>query len=130
MRRLLYLMIPLVFIIGIVIFSFLDYSEQKSYKFEIIKKQNFMLYLRERGTLEASRFIQISSPILSNRAKIVEMLPEGSSIEKGEIIARFDIKPFMDDINEMKYKIKEAKANLVNAQKELDIQKHLSMLHY
>jgi len=51
------------------------------------------------------------------------MLPEGSSVDKGEIIARFDIKPFMDDINEMKYKIKEANANLVNAQKELDIQK-------
>lgn len=121
MRRILYLTIPLVLMIVLASFAFMGPSEKEVEKFERIRHHDLLFYLTERGTLKASRFVQITSPILSNRAKIVEMRPEGSLVDKGEIIARFDIKPFMDDINTMRFKIKEANANLVNAQKELEI---------
>lgn len=121
MKSALWLFLPIIILIVLVNYI---YTQDTVYNAPIVnvKPASFDLLLSERGTLEASRFVQVVSPILSNRAKIVEMLPEGSKVKQDQIIARFDIKSFMDDATKWKYSIKEANAALVQAEKELQIQ--------
>lgn len=120
------LIIPFILII-LITFSFFNSEESNiQQKYEKIQFRSFDLKLTQRGTLEASRFVQIKSSILSNRAKIVELIPEGTKVSKGQIIARFDTKPFIDDMTKWKYKLEEAKATQIKVQKELEIHKSKS----
>lgn len=120
----LYIFIAL-FITFLTIFTiFKSFNQNRvdiNYKLSKVEIQDIELKLVERGTLEASRFIQIKSNIISNRAKIVELLNEGSFATKGSIIARFDKKPFIDEMKKWEYKIKIARANLIKAEKEIEI---------
>jgi HlyD family secretion protein len=127
MKRKLLILLPFlaIFLIASIVFN--DQSNTNITKYESVKKRSFDLKLVQRGTLEASRFVQIKSSILSNRAKIVELIPEGTRVNKGTIIARFDIKPFMDELNNWQQKLKEAKALLVKAQKEVKIHENKSI---
>ncbi len=126
MKKYIYLLLPFFIIFFFAIWSFSDEDAHKI-KYEKVEKTSFDLKLIQRGTLEASRFVQIKSSILSNRAKLVELIPEGTKVRKGMIIARFDIKPFMDELNNWQHKFKEAQALLVKAQKEVKIHENKSI---
>ncbi|MEA1917744.1 MAG: efflux RND transporter periplasmic adaptor subunit [Campylobacterota bacterium] len=127
MKKIVFFTVPFLIIFFIAI-SFFSNSEQKVIeKYESVKKRSFEIQLIQRGTLEASRFVQIKSSILSNRAKLVELIPEGTNVNKGTIIARFDIKPFMDEMNKWQHKLKEAEASLIKAQKEVEIHENKSI---
>lgn len=123
-KRNIVLLVPFLLLILILYNYFNIQNKHIVYKTTISKIRDFDLILQQRGVLEASRFVQIKSTILSNRAKIVELVTEGKFVSKGEIIARFDIKPFMDELIKWQYKIKEVKATVVKSQKELDIHKN------
>ncbi|MEA2017977.1 MAG: efflux RND transporter periplasmic adaptor subunit [Campylobacterota bacterium] len=127
MKKNLILAIPFIIIFISAILLFNSDDNKNIIKYETVKKSSFDLKLIQRGTLEASRFIQIKSQILSNRAKLVELIPEGTQVSKGVILARFDIKPFMDDLNKWMHKQKEAEAALIKAEKEVEIHKNKSI---
>ncbi len=124
MNKNIFLILPFILIVISSVIFFGNDDNKNKIKYETVKKNSFDLKLIQRGTLEASRFVQIKSSILSNRAKLVELIPEGTKVQTGMIIARFDIKPFMDDLNNWQYKFKEAQALLVKAQKEVEIHKN------
>ena len=121
------LALPFIIIVISSMLLFDNDDNENKIKYETVKKSSFDLKLIQRGTLEASRFVQIKSSILSNRAKLVEIIPEGTEVSKGAIIARFDIKPFMDDLNKWIHKLKDAEASLIKAQKEVEIHKNKSI---
>jgi RND family efflux transporter MFP subunit len=127
MKKNLFLLVPFIFILLLSLLFFSSNKSENRIKYERVKKSSFDLKIVQRGTLEASRFMQIKSSILSNRAKLVELIPEGTKVSKGVIIARFDIKPFMDDLNQWIHKQKEAEALLVKAQKEVKIHENKSI---
>lgn len=118
-----FFIIPFILIGVIAYFLFYNTKEQKP-KLTHVVEGNITLSIHERGVLRASRDVSIKSPIVSNRAKLVEILPEGSTVQKGDMIAKLDTKPFLDDINNWKYKIQEAQIALLKAKKELEV--HIS----
>lgn len=122
----LFFIIPFVFIGAIIYFLFYDAKTQEPKLVSVIEG-NITLSLHERGVLHASRDVSVKSPIVSNRAKLVEMLPEGSKVQKGDMIARLDTKPFLDDISNWKYKIQEAEVALLKAEKELKVHQNKSI---
>jgi len=127
-RKNIVLIIPFL-LIGVVLHSFFRVDEKTiEQKTAFSKKRDFKLVLKQRGVLEASEFVQIKSNILSNRAKIVHLIAEGKYVSKGEIIARFDIKPFMDEVSKWQYKIKESNSALVKADKEIEIHQNQTLL--
>ena len=127
MKKGILLVIPFIIVFIIAVWFFESKSETVALKYTEVKNNSFDLKLVQRGTLEASRFVQIKSSLLSNRAKLVELIPEGSTVGAGDIIARFDIKPFMDELNKWQQKEKEAQATLVKAEKEVEIHKNKSI---
>ncbi len=120
-KNYIYFSIPFLLIFIIAILFNKNDTEEQSYQFVKVKKETFDLMIVERGELEASRLIQIKSQITSNKAKIIEMTTEGTFVSKGEIVARFDIQPFSEDLDKWQHKLNEGEAKLVKSQKELEI---------
>ena len=65
MKKYIYFLLPFLIILFSTIWSFKDDNNNKT-KYETVKKTSFDLKLVQRGTLEASRFVQIKSSILSS----------------------------------------------------------------
>ena len=72
--------------------------------------------------LQPARVVPIKSSIVSNQAKLVWLHKEGEAVTKGEIVARFDTKPFIDEMEMAEQNLVDAKAQLVSAEKALQIQ--------
>lgn len=123
-----YIFLFLLLIGAILIFNLNEPKKiETNYKIAKVEKRDFELKLIERGGLEALRFVQIKSPILSNMAKIIEMLPEGSVVKNGDIVARFDTKAFLDEVSKWEHKIDITNSNLIKATKEIEIHKTQSI---
>ena len=123
-KNYIYFSIPFLLILIIALLFNKDSRSQQEYQYVMVKKETFDLKIVERGELEASRLIQIKSKITSNKAKIIEMTNEGTYVSKGEIVARFDTQPFNEDLDKWRHKLNEGEANLIKAQKELEIHKN------
>jgi RND family efflux transporter MFP subunit len=119
-----YFSIPFLLIVLIAIIFNKSENSTKTQTFATVEQKSFYLEIIERGELEASRLIQIKSKITSNKAKIIELTQEGDFVAKGEIIARFDIDPFSEDLSKWEHKLNEGESKLTKAQKELEIHKN------
>jgi len=126
LKKIAFFAFVLLIILFLLVSSFSN-DEKATLKYETVKKLSFDLTLNQRGILQASRFVQIKSKILSNRAKLVELIPEGTEVNAGEIIARYDTKPFQDELDKWIHKEKEAQAAYIKAQKEVEIHKNKSI---
>jgi len=126
-RRYIFVLFPFLLI---ALFVFFLSSRENTPKYAgetIVKQGDLTLFLHERGVLKAAKDIHIKSKIQSNRAKLIEIIPEGSRVQKGQIIARFDTKPFIDDLTKEQYKVKEAEVGIIKIEKEIKIHKNKSI---
>lgn len=80
-----------------------------------MKREDFTLTVPGNGVLKAGLATLIRSPALPNtwRYKITYMAPEGSPVEKGEIVARLDP-------TEVEKKLREESANVEKAREEYE----------
>lgn len=88
-----------------------------------IKRQDLTIKVVSMGTLIALRSVNVASEIQSNRAKVVGLMPEGTIVEKGDLLVEFDATPFLEEVTKHAREVKEAEANLLQAQQNLEIQK-------
>lgn len=80
------------------------------------------LTVMERGTVRPARVASVRSGIASNLAKIVWLEDEGKEVKVGEIIARFDPKPFQDQLQKDEQLLADARVNMAAAEKSLQLQ--------
>jgi len=95
-------------------------SGESDYSSYVAERKNMDLRLYVRGELKAAKFFQIKSDIMSNRAKIIELIPEGSRVAKGVLVARFDSKPFTDEFSSWEQKIRDTENKIINIEKEIE----------
>ncbi|MEM8501022.1 MAG: efflux RND transporter periplasmic adaptor subunit [Pseudomonadota bacterium] len=86
-----------------------------------VSKQSFSVSLHERGIIQPARVLPIKSGIASNQARIVWLQEEGARVKKGDIVARYDTKPFNDLLQKTELKAVDAEASLVAAEKALQL---------
>lgn len=84
-----------------------------------VVRQNLDLRILERGVLAPARVEPIKSGISSNQAQLVWILVEGSEVKKGQIIARFDTKPFNDRMQRAEQDVADLQATMIATQKVL-----------
>ncbi|HEY7816737.1 MAG TPA: hypothetical protein VIG29_00855, partial [Vicinamibacteria bacterium] len=56
----------------------------------------FEVKIVEGGTLQALRSVTYSSSIPGSQAKILEIVPEGTHVEVGDVLVKFDREPFAE----------------------------------
>jgi len=78
--------------------------------------------LVEPGTLAAARSVTLASEIRSNRAKIVSLVADGSWLEAGDVVLRFDPTPFEEERLAALADVRDAEAATVRADQERKLQ--------
>ncbi len=87
-----------------------------------VKRASFNVTIAERGVVRPARIAPIKSEISSDKAKIVWLMKEGVRINEGQVVARFDTKPFQDDVARLEQQYSDANATLGAAEKLLMLQ--------
>ena len=94
-----------------------DLSENSTYK---VKKQNFSVDVRAIGELEAAQSISISSQIRSDNGKIIYIIPDGTNVQKGDVLVKLDPTPFEEKLENLKTRLKEQQGHVAALQKSLE----------
>ncbi len=98
-------------------------NQKNTFPIYTVDTKSFTLFATERGVVSPAKISPINSKISSNQAKIVWLVKEGTHVKKGEIVARFDTKPFVDQLQKAEQDYSDAKATHVAAGKMLSLQK-------
>jgi RND family efflux transporter MFP subunit len=84
----------------------------------VVEEGPFEVKIVESGTLEALRSITYSSAIPGSQAKILEIVPEGTHVDVGDILVKFDSQPFADELEQSRAQLAQAEAELIKAREE------------
>lgn len=85
-----------------------------------VSRADLRIAVREQGEIRAKRETQVRSEV-EGRAAILYLIPEGSSVEKGEKLVELDAASLQDREANQAITVGRAKANLVNAEQNLEI---------
>ncbi|HMP78814.1 MAG TPA: efflux RND transporter periplasmic adaptor subunit [Pirellulaceae bacterium] len=78
----------------------------------------------DRGTIESQKTVQGRCELPGYTNKIIYIVPEGTFVQEGEVVVRFDSAEVDQMINEKSIALNEAQGKLAQAQEDLDIQKN------
>lgn len=87
-----------------------------------VKRGDFLVTIVEGGTLEAVNEVVIRNEVEGN-ARIIYIVPEGSYVKKGDVLVRLDTADAVDKVNQQEIAYEKAKAALVQAEKNLEIER-------
>ena len=88
-----------------------------------VNRGDLVITVTERGELESSQSLQINCEI-EGGGKLVNILPEGTKVTKGQEVARFDIDALSKAINLQEVKCGQADGKIKTAQGDLEVQKN------
>lgn len=80
--------------------------------------------LIEQGTLEAKTSVSITNPISATPVKLASMVPYGTKVKQGDVVAKFDLTPLHSAVADQQSKILAARVKLQEAQEALDTLKN------
>ncbi len=78
----------------------------------------------ERGTLESQSTINGFCELPGWEHKIIFIVPEGSQVEKGDVVVRIDSSKIDEQIKKQKSTVNENRGQLAQAEEELEVQKN------
>ncbi len=105
-------------VIGYVQFALPDKNHRKTPSLSKVILRDIGVEVQTVGTLEASNAHMISSQIKGTGARIIYLAPDGSFVDKDEVLVRFDPKPYEDAAAELSSQLEMLEA-AVNAAKQL-----------
>ena len=91
--------------------------------FEIVKTAEFKLEFIEPGEIESAENVEIKSEVRSRSSagvSILEIVPEGSVVEKGDFLVRLDDANLQKDLLRQRISVHQAKATLVKATADVE----------
>ncbi|MDH3714043.1 MAG: efflux RND transporter periplasmic adaptor subunit [Gammaproteobacteria bacterium] len=88
-----------------------------------VQRHSFTLQIHERGTVRPARVAPVKSLISSNQAKLVWMHEEGQMVKRGQIVARFDTKPFNDALITAEQSVIDSRTRINATEKALQLQR-------
>jgi len=82
---------------------------------------SFAINTTAMGELEARKQIELRSQ-LDTRADIIEIVPEGSVVKKGDLLVQLNAEDLQEQINQQKLEVERGKADVTAAENALKIQ--------
>ncbi|MDA1261158.1 MAG: hypothetical protein O3A20_11130 [Planctomycetota bacterium] len=79
-----------------------------------------LITVRERGEIKAARDTRISSQ-LEGRATLIELIPEGTVVSAGEVVAKLDVSGILEKRDLQAIAVAKAEAALEQARKAVEI---------
>ncbi|VTR93135.1 rnd family efflux transporter mfp subunit : RND family efflux transporter, MFP subunit OS=Singulisphaera acidiphila (strain ATCC BAA-1392 / DSM 18658 / VKM B-2454 / MOB10) GN=Sinac_5744 PE=4 SV=1: HlyD_2 [Gemmata massiliana] len=81
------------------------------------------IVVSDKGELESAESVQVMCEV-EGGGKITTILPEGTPVKKGDVVARFDTDVLQKGINEQEVKWEQAEGKVKAAVSELEVQKN------
>jgi multidrug efflux pump subunit AcrA (membrane-fusion protein) len=86
-----------------------------------VKQGNFKVVVTTTGELRASKFVQVTGPAQAQavnvyQTKIASLVPEGSVVKEGDVIAELDRSPVGTRLNDVTLNLQKAQADYTTAQ--------------
>src|SRR3954469_20017951 len=86
-----------------------------------VKQGNFKVLVTTTGELRASKFVQVTGPAQAQavnvyQTKISSIVPEGTVVKEGDIIAELDRQPVAPLLNDVTLNLQKAQADFTTAQ--------------
>jgi len=85
-----------------------------------IGRGDLLITVRERGEIKAARDTRISSQ-LEGRATLIELIPEGTVVSAGEVVAKLDVSGILEKRDLQAIAVAKAEAALEQARKAVEI---------
>lgn len=79
----------------------------------------------ERGEIKAAKSVEVISKV-EGLSRIVSVVPEGTYVEKGDLLVELDSSELTQAINQQQIAVETAESNYLQAQKQVEIQKSLN----
>ena len=87
------------------------------------KRGELVIPVNDKGELESAESVQVMCEV-EGGGKLVTILPEGTQVKKGAVVAKFDTDVLQKGINEQEVKWETAEGKLKAATSELEVQKN------
>lgn len=87
------------------------------------KRGELVIPVNDKGELESAESVQVVCEV-EGGGKLVTILPEGTQVKKGTVVAKFDTDVLQKGINEQEVKWETAVGKLKAAKSELEVQKN------
>jgi len=85
--------------------------------------QPFDVHLAEQAEFAARESATLSSALPGNKAQLIDLLPEGSRVGPGDVVARFDQSTFVEELERIEIDLEDARAQLQKAATELELKR-------
>jgi len=108
-RLLLFLFVGIT-IVGFNLFTLTSQMPKVPTAFAILQDLN--VEVRIAGELEAARSRTIASFIKGDQGKIIDIIPDGTYVEPGQILVKLDPSPFEDKLDKLRIQFKEQEAQI------------------
>jgi HlyD family secretion protein len=96
-------------------------TDSASSSFEV-KRGDFLISIVEGGTIEAVNEEVIRSDV-EGTARIIFIVPEGSTVKKGDLLVELDSSASQDAVNQQQINVEKAQLAVIQAEQTLEIQK-------
>ena len=100
--------------------------------FEEVKADEFVLEITEPGEIESAENVEIRCEVRSRSSlgiSILEIVPEGTLVKKGDFLVRLDDAALQKDLLAQRISVHQSRASLVKARADLEAA-HLSLQEY
>jgi RND family efflux transporter MFP subunit len=78
----------------------------------------------ERGNLESTKTVDGICEVQGSQIKIIELVPEGTHVDAGQVVCRFDSSEIDKNIAQQQIKVKQAKGKIDTTEQEVEIAKN------
>lgn len=79
-----------------------DFPNQTRQALEIkVERRAFVERLELRGHVEPTLFVDVQAPTVPSDRQLIQIAPEGSSVNEGDVVAEFDQGPLLNHIEEL-----------------------------
>ena len=90
------------------------------------QKGTLRIVVSERGNLESTVTVDGICELYGNQNKIIQLVPEGSKVEKGQVVCRFDSSEIDKSIAQQEIKSSQAISKIETTKQEVEIQRNKS----
>ncbi len=106
----------------VAVVSFLPRPQAPRWPIATARRGAFTQTLVETGAISASRLMMYSSTIPGGQAKIVELVPEGTSVKPGDLLVRFETSAFEQNRAREDAARRQAEADRQHAREDLRLE--------
>ncbi len=90
----------------------------------VVRRDALAVIVTERGSLESMITVDGICEVQGHQNKIIFLVPEGTHVEKGSVVCRFDSTEIDKNIAQQQIKVKQAQGKVATTQQDISIQKN------